>query len=175
MEENDIINDYRQRLATAHQEADKYKKLANKYSLLRLVVFASVILAVYFGIKYDDFTIFAMGITVLVFVFIWLVSRQSSFDRQKRYFIDLAEVNKNELDSIANQTNIYNNGHQFNNEKHYYSADLDIFGNASLFQLINRSSTFYGTQKLSGWLDAPSEKELILLRQNAINELAKKK
>ena len=40
MNEQDVIDDYRQRIACAQTEADKYKNLvANAYSLLRLVVF----------------------------------------------------------------------------------------------------------------------------------------
>ncbi|HEY4326991.1 MAG TPA: DNA mismatch repair protein MutS [Mucilaginibacter sp.] len=170
----DIINDYQQRITLAQQEADKYKKLANNYSLLRLVIFALIFLAVYFAVAIDDFTILAITFIVLLFGFMWLVSRQGQFERQKQYFINLKTVNENEVASILANRNIYNDGARFSNEKHYYSADLDIFGNASLFQLLNRSATSTGNLKLANWLDAPAAKETILLRQNGVKEISAK-
>jgi len=170
----EIINDYQQRISLAQQEANKYKKLANTYSLLRLSVFALVILAVYFAIIHDNFTIIALGFVVLVFIFMWLVSRQGRFERQKEYFQDLVKVNENEVESILNHTNIYAVGTHFANEKHYYSADLDIFGASSLFQLVNRAATSNGSIKLANWLNAPAAKETVLLRQDAVKELSHK-
>jgi len=170
----EIINDYQQRITSAQQEANKYKKLANTYSLLRLSIFALIILATYFAIIHDNFTILAVGFVVLIFVFMWLVSCQGRFERQKEYFQDLVKVNENEVESILNHTNIYAVGTHFANEKHYYSADLDIFGASSLFQLVNRAATSNGYSKLASWLNAPAAKETVLLRQDAVKELSHK-
>ncbi|HEY8783501.1 MAG TPA: DNA mismatch repair protein MutS [Mucilaginibacter sp.] len=172
--EQDIIQDYMQRAAFAQQEADKFKKLANTYSLLRLAVFALIVLAIYFAVKLDNFTILAMAFIGLLFVFAWLVSRQVVFEKKKKYFLDIKKVNENETGSMLNYANIYDNGSRFTNEKHYYSADLDIFGNASLFQLINRAATSTGNNKLSELLNNPAAKETIKLRQDAVKELSKK-
>ena len=89
----DIINHYQQRIAFAQQEADKYKKLANTYSLLRLGIFALIVLSVYFAIVHNDFTILAVAFVILVFGFMWLVSRQGLYERQKKYFLNLISVN----------------------------------------------------------------------------------
>ncbi|MDR3694343.1 MutS-related protein [Mucilaginibacter sp.] len=173
MDEN-IIKDYTQRVTNAQQQADKYKKLANTYSLLRLVVFALLVLALYFAIKQDDFTVLAIAFIISLFCFAWLVSRQSVFEKQKRYFLDLKTVNGNEIESILNYSNIYDNGIRFADDKHFYSADLDVFGNASLYQLLNRAATPIGNEKLAGWLSAPAAKGIILSRQEAIKELSDK-
>src|SRR5471030_1718708 len=134
--EQDIINDYRQRVFFVQQEADKFKKLANSYSLFRLGIFALIIFSTYLAIINDNFIILAIAFVILLLAFMWLVSRQGRFERQKEYFTDLVKVNTNEIESILNHENIYNNGNRYASEKHYYSADLDIFGNASLFQLV---------------------------------------
>src|ERR1700754_1286015 len=136
--EHAIINNYQQRAALASQEAAKFKKLANTYSLLRLSIFALVVVAIYFAAKQDNFSIVAIAFIALVFAFAWLVSRQSKYERQKQYFDDLEKVNNNEIASIQNHSNIYSDGSRFGNDKHYYTSDLDIFGNASLYQLVNR-------------------------------------
>ncbi|HTD40174.1 MAG TPA: hypothetical protein VK671_06100, partial [Mucilaginibacter sp.] len=173
MEQN-IINDYRARVEAASQQVNKYKKLADQYSLMRLGVFALMIVAIYFAVKLDNFTIIAVSFALLIFCFAWLVSRQSEFELQEEYFQNLLKVNENEIQSIINHHNIYNKGSQFIDDKHFYSSDLDIFGEASLFQLINRASTSTGNNKLADWLKSPGEKSEILSRQSAVRELADK-
>jgi hypothetical protein len=172
--EQDIINDYKQRAELAGQEADKYKKLANTYSLLRLSIFALIVVAIYFAVQQDNFSIVAIAFIALVFAFAWLVSRQSRYERQKQYFDDLQQVNNNEIASIQSHANMYNNGARFASDKHFYTADLDIFGNASLYQLVNRTATSTGNNKLAQWFDKPSAKEVILPRQTAVQEIATK-
>ncbi|MEO6850663.1 MAG: DNA mismatch repair protein MutS [Mucilaginibacter sp.] len=172
--EQDIINDYRQRATDAQTEADKYAKLANTYSFLRLGIFGMIILAVYFAVIYNNMLILIVAFIVLFGGFAWLVSRQSVFDKLKQHFRDLKKVNENEIESINSRSNIYSNGSDFINEGHFYTADLDIFGNASLFQLLNRAATLQGTTRLAEWLQSPSEKEVILLRQQAVEEISGK-
>jgi len=172
--EQDIINDYQQRASLAKQEADKYKGLANIYSFLRLSIFGLLAVAIYFAAVNDNFTIVAIAFIVLVFFFAWLVSKQGGFEREMKYFLDLVQVNENEIGSISAYSNLYDNGSRFGNEKHYYTSDLDIFGNASLFQLVNRTATTPGINKLAAWLSAPAQKESILSRQEAVKELSKK-
>jgi DNA mismatch repair ATPase MutS len=166
-----IINDYKDRVDAAQQQVSKYKQLADRYSLMRLGVFALLVVSIYFAERFDNFTIVAVSVVILVFCFAWLVSRQSEFELQKEYFQNLVRVNENEIQSVIHRHNIYDNGRQFVNDKHFYTSDLDIFGEASLFQLVNRSSTSAGNKKLAAWLNSPAEKSEILSRQSAIDEL----
>jgi DNA mismatch repair ATPase MutS len=170
--EQDIINNYKQRATLAGQEAAKFKNLANTYSLLRLSIFALVVVAIYFAAIQDNFSIVAIAVIVLVFAFAWLVSRHSKYERQKQYFDDLEKVNNNEITSVQSHGNIYNDGARFGNDKHYYTSDLDIFGNASLYQLVNRTATSTGNNKLAQWFDKPADRETILTRQDAVKEIA---
>lgn len=170
----DVINDYKNRATLAAAEAEKYRKLSNTYSLYRLIIFGLMILAVIIAVRLDTFSIIAIAAIILVFCFTWLVSRQSEFDKQKAYYQNLVRVNENEIQSVTDHKNIYPNGQQFTDEKHFYTSDLDIFGEASLFQLANRGATARGNQKLAAWLSAPADKPEILSRQKAVKELAGK-
>ncbi len=170
--EHPIITDYNQRATAAQQEATKYKKLANTYSLMRLSIFALIVVAISIAVQQDNFTIVAVAFVVLVFAFAWLVSRQSRFEKLKQYFEDLQKVNLNEIASIQTRANIYIDGTRFSNEKHFYTSDLDIFGNATLYQLVNRTATSTGNNKLAEWFDKPAAKETILARQQAVKEIA---
>jgi len=172
--EQDIINDYKVRAAAAGAEADKYKELINNYSLLRLGVFVLLILSVYVSVVNNNMTILVVAAIILAFCFAWLVSRQSFFIEQKNYFITLKTVTENEISSITGYSNIYDNGSAFADDKHFYSSDLDIFGNASLYQLVNRAATARGKSILSAWLSSPSEKATIYKRQESIKELSLK-
>jgi hypothetical protein len=53
-----------------------------------------------------------------------------------------------------------------------YSDDLDLFGPASLFQLLSRSATHLGRRRLAQLLVAPAEQAEIEQRQAAVKELA---
>lgn len=169
-----IIDNYTQAAALAGQEADKYKRLANTYSLFRLGIFGLMIFAIYFTIAQDNFTIMAVGFVLLLGAFAWLVGRQGNYERQRDYYLDLERINLNEITSLQSNINLYNNGQRYSNEKHFYSSDLDIFGNASLFNLVNRAATSTGNDKLAAWLNAPADKPTILLRQQAVKEIAGK-
>jgi DNA mismatch repair ATPase MutS len=173
MKEN-IIAGYRERAALAKAEADKFKRLANIYSLRRLGIFALIFAGIWAGVVLDTFTVIAISTAALVLIFAWLVARQSRFERERDYFNDLVKINLNEIDSIENYGNLYHNGSRYADEKHYYVSDLDIFGHASLFQLTNRTATTPGNDKLAGWLSAPADKATIISRQQAVKELSAK-
>jgi hypothetical protein len=172
--EQDIIDKYTQNAQLAGKEAAKYKDLANTYSFLRLGVFALMAISIYIGAVNNDFSIVAIAFGILLLCFAWLVSRQSKYEQQMKYFNDLRLINENERTSILTRQNLYDNGTKFADEKHFYTSDLDIFGNASLYQLINRAATPPGNVKLAAWLSAPATSEIIAERQEATRELSDK-
>ena len=56
-------------------------------------------------------------------------------------------------------------------EGHPYAGDLDLFGPASLFELLNTTRTEIGEQTLADWLRAPAALAEVRARQAAIDEL----
>ena len=59
----------------------------------------------------------------------------------------------------------------FSREDHLYARDLDIFGPASLFQLLSRARTHLGEELLARWLSAPADVTTVRQRQESIMEL----
>ena len=55
-----------------------------------------------------------------------------------------------------------------------FGADLDIFGPASLFELLCTARTRKGQETLAGWLKGPAEPKVIRERQRAVEELRNK-
>jgi hypothetical protein len=59
-------------------------------------------------------------------------------------------------------------------DDHPYAQDLDLFGRASVFELMNTASTEAGEETLAGWLRAPAPIAEIGARQTAAAELRAK-
>ena len=56
-------------------------------------------------------------------------------------------------------------------EQHPYAADLDLFGEGSLFELLCTARTRAGEETLARWLTEPATVEQIRLRQKAVEDL----
>ncbi|MCC7418202.1 MAG: DNA mismatch repair protein MutS [Acidobacteria bacterium] len=54
---------------------------------------------------------------------------------------------------------------------HLYARDLDLFGEGSLFELLNQARTEIGEDTLADWLLAPAAAGEIAARQSAVEEL----
>jgi hypothetical protein len=156
-------------------EIRKYEKLVNTYSFLRLFVLVAGVFLFYQSLTLENILLSEFVVLLFVVAFAFLVKQQSKFDRQKVFFQRLKAVNQNEIDNIEKHSNIYSDGAEYSDESHSYSSDLDIFGKGSLFNLVNRCATRWGLQKLAGWFSASSDEQVILERQQAVKELAKKK
>ncbi|MGH8255699.1 MAG: MutS-related protein [Steroidobacteraceae bacterium] len=62
-------------------------------------------------------------------------------------------------------------GERFNDPRHVYAADLDLFGSGNLFELLCTARTRMGESCLAGWLLAPASPASIRERQQAVAEL----
>jgi MutS-like protein len=62
-------------------------------------------------------------------------------------------------------------GERYLDAAHPYAQDLDLFGKASLFELMSSARTHIGEATLAQWLLAPETPERIRARQAAVEEL----
>jgi hypothetical protein len=62
-------------------------------------------------------------------------------------------------------------GERFADPQHPYSADLDLFGRGSLFELLCTARTSVGEDTLARWLCAPADRGEIAARHAAVAEL----
>ena len=62
-------------------------------------------------------------------------------------------------------------GERFRDPAHPYAADLDLFGDGSLFQLLTTARTPMGEEMLAKWLLAAADRATIESRQAAVAEL----
>lgn len=65
-------------------------------------------------------------------------------------------------------------GDRFLDPHHVYTADLDLFGTGSLFELLSTARTPMGEERLAGWLLAASPIPAVLERHEMVGELREK-
>ena len=63
-------------------------------------------------------------------------------------------------------------GHRFLDDSHLYARDLGLFGEVSVFELLNCARTRIGEETLAAWLKQPAEPPVVRRRQEAVKELA---
>ena len=166
------IKYYQSNITVAGNEIKQAERMINVYSFLRLGAIILGFLLIYQSFKFELIWVTELIFFGVVIFFGWLVSRQSRFEKKKLYYQNLRAVTDNEIESINFQKNIYSDGSEWQSDHHVYTSDLDIFGPASLFKLINRCSTLQGNAKLADWLLHPAESSTIRHRQEAVQELS---
>lgn len=166
------IYNYYQDIVTAYtRRADNLKKKIHLLGSIRLLLVAGLIAMVWF-FKSEDWKVLA-GIAVLFTIpFIALMVWHTKLFARKCYAEALANLCKNELNGLDYDFSAFDEAPEKSSAEHSFSLDLDLFGNHSLFQSVNRTVTFMGKEKLAGWFMQPlTDKAMILRRQEAIREL----
>ena len=152
---------------------NKINKRYNSISLLRLLSVFLCLFMLFYYIKTSEtlYTVLAF-LSFIGFLFLMRVHSKLSF--QKQLTTALLQINKNEIAFLKREKLPYENGIEFNAFHHPYAYDLDIFGEHSLFQNLNRTATYIGKKTLANQLLIQLPNEIILENQEAINELKTK-
>ncbi|MDA6072582.1 DNA mismatch repair protein [Flavobacterium sp. AC] len=151
----------------------KINKRYNSISVLRLISIFLCLFLLFYYIKTNEilYAVFAF-LSFVGFLFLMRIHSRLSF--QKELTTAILKLNKNEITYLKREKIPFENGIEFNDFHHPYAYDLDIFGEHSLFQNINRTATFVGKKTLANQLLSLSPNETILENQEAINELKTK-
>ena len=141
-----------------------------RFAWFRFLAFLLIFIPLFiFGLNW--ITISA-GVVFLV-LFLFLVKKNIQLEKQKEKYGILKKLSEEELLALQHTFSHFENGKEFLDTNHFFSYDLDLFGEGSLFQFINRTATQSGRQKLAGWLkNPPFQKNEIQQRQEAIDELS---
>lgn len=105
-------------------------------------------------------------------IFLALVIAHSRLDRTRKAAKRAVDYYERALERLNDKwAESGETGERFRDPAHPYADDLDLFGAASLFQLLNIARTTAGEATLAKWLLAPAQRDEILLRQQAVDEL----
>jgi len=165
---------YLSRLDNTQQSIDKVRRNIYYLGTYRLlIVVTSLVIAYLFRTQ----GIIVIGSIVLIGIILFLPALQkwNSLQKRKFYLETSSNCDKNELEALDYRFDAFDGASERIQITHTYSLDLDIFGNRSLFQSINRTSTFFGKQTLADWFEQSElSPEIIKERQKAIKELSNK-
>ena len=165
---------YLTRLNNTQQKLEKVRRDIYYFGTIRLLIVVCTVAAIWL---FSSKGIFIYGSILITGIVLFLIALQkwNSLQKKKYYFETSATCDKNELDALDYRFDAFDGASERIQAMHPFSLDLDIFGNHSLFQSINRTSTVYGKLYLAGWFEKPEiSPELILKRQKAIKELSSK-
>ena len=168
---DDIIQIYHNINREHEQKLSKEKRRISRISTLRFILFiAGIVGVIHF---WENGWLIVTGIAAITFLpFIFLVKLHNRLFYEKEYLEKKIEINQQELQAINYDTSSFDGGKEFIDPAHLYSYDLDVFGEHSLFQYINRTSTDLGKKRLAHWLNNHLEsKEEIEKRQEGVKEL----
>lgn len=166
------IQIYKRIIQESEQQLLKARKYIRTISLLRLLLFVEVMTATFYfwSAGWTSLLLFAL---LPFLLFIWLIKYHNQWFQRKDFLKKKIMINEQELRAFQDDFADFDNGKEYIDPTHLYTFDLDVFGNHSLFQYINRTSTPIGKQHLASWFIAHLEqKEIIEQRQKAIRELS---
>ncbi len=113
-----------------------------------------------------------LGLIVIgcVVIFLILMRRQQAAKRERNFQRNMQAVNEDEKERLAFRFKRTDNGTHFQEKNHSFGTDLDIFGDYSLYRLLNRTRTAEGSRRLAKWLKNHAPLDEILMRQEASEE-----
>lgn len=159
--------DRRQTFETLHRQLKrKYDRLALVRLVLFLIIIASVIVVWSYHIG------LAIGAMVLLLpIANWGIGKHREIYRASETAKRRAELADAEMRALDHDFSTWADGKEYLTEDHPYAGDLDIFGENSIFQFLNRTVTRLGSDQLAQQLLGPLPTEVIKSRQAAIEKL----
>lgn len=152
----------------------KLSKALKRLSFLRLSIFIAALVILIYLVSIKLFTPLLIILPVLMVAFGVVITHYNRIAYQRKHTSFLKKIN--EFEVLRGHCNLekFGPGDRFIDKNHPYTSDLDIFGEHSIFQLVNRTTTESGMILLSKWLSEPASNNEINDRQQAIKELAQK-
>lgn len=136
-----------------------------------LLVVGLVLLWIFCNVQW----ILIAGSAIIIAAFVWLMVRHERLSARKNYAETLQELYENELRGLDYDFSSFDGGAELADAGHSFGVDLDIFGDHSLFQAVNRTVIPAGHAMLAEWFRTPlTDRSEILRRQQAIRELAER-
>jgi DNA mismatch repair ATPase MutS len=172
MDKEGLAAIYNERIGEFEALHSRQKRILLLISILRLLVITGAVYFFVLAIKSGvDLLLVAAGL--LVVLFFALVSFHKNQNDRKKLLLELIHINKEELQGLDNDLSSFNDGRHFSDHEHPWTYDLDLFGEGSLFQYLNRTATHTGPARLAARLqEAVMDEKEIIARQEVTRELS---
>lgn len=162
---------YQDKIIQYQTALSSIKKKLFASSMLRLAVFLVFAFLVYYF--FGNTSLVLLFIFLGIAGFLFLVSRHTDLQQEKEKLKQLIALNETEIKVLQRDFYHLPNGKEFVNPQHEFSQDIDLFGDRSFFQYLNRTALASGKQKLANLLSS-NDIHQIKEKQEGIQELAEK-
>ncbi len=164
---------YKSKIAALETNLEILYSRRNNIAWLRFAIFITVCIAVYFLWSSGLLMIIA-AIVCGIILFLFVVSKDTDNKNAIKNFETLVAINKKEISYLHHDFYDKYDGKNLEPQHHTYAKDLDVFGQASLFQYINRCNSEQGIRLFAERLLKPLSKEKIIQQQHAVKTLSLK-
>jgi ABC-type multidrug transport system fused ATPase/permease subunit len=169
--QEETIGGYTNRQKKYKEEYEATGRSHYRLGLARLVVLLASAATFYLYYRDDTWRYLVAGVA-LAAVFVVLVRIQQQVHRKKLLAQELMRINEEEAGYLREGMLPFADGSRFKDPGHAYAADLDIFGDRSLYQHLNRTDTEMGGNALAQALLKRQEAAAIPQRQQAVAEMS---
>ena len=175
MEQQSKIEDiyrYYNTLINSHSAILKHlKRRIYHIGTLRLLLIVGVFVVLWL-LRDKDWGILVLLSVVFLLAFLFLVVYHSKLFEKRHFEEGLIRLFKNELKALDYDFSAFDGAFEQIDSQHPFSMDLDIFGDGSLFQSINRTVTTFGKESLVARFKQPlCDKNEILMHQESVAEM----
>lgn len=168
-----VFDYYNSKIDILTSEQQKLQKRKSVFGILRLGSIITIIFSFYYLWSIEKY--YAIGLAILLLIiFIKLIYKDLANRSAIKHLGYLIQINKDELLALEGSYYHFSDGKSFIPQNHFYANDMDVFGHASLFQYLNRTTSEPGAEKLAEWLSSPASEAIITERQQATKELVTK-
>ena len=162
-------DEYRARLSARRATHARLSRIDEQFSYARLAVFAAVVLLIVAAWR-GWMAPWWIALPVVAFVAL-VVKHDAVISRRDAAARAIAFYDRGLARIEDRWAGGGEPGERFRNPEHLYANDLDLFGPASLFELLSIARTRAGEDTLAAWLLAPADPEEIRARQQATADL----
>ncbi len=168
--DNDIKSIYEKKLETVQLNILSLQNRSQRYSTIRLILFIGTVTLAAISLFKVHFSLLWAVIPLMAFI-VSVVKHDRIFREKERlgWILGFYEDGLRRINDAWYGHGL--RGTDYVDENHLFARDLDIFGEDSLFELMCTAQTAGGETQLAAWLTAPSERDIILARQEAVKEL----
>ncbi len=163
-------SEYELRLAVRRQAVQDRDRQDRIIALARLAAAVAAIVLALSAWRWSVVSWWWLALPAVLFLALWIVHGRILDGRRRAeravefYVRGLARIDDRWIGTGPR-------GDRFQDDDHPYAADLDLFGEGSLFQLLSLARTRSGEETLAAWLCAPAAPGVVRGRQEALQAL----
>lgn len=151
---NNLSDFYASRVADGKKMVKHHSRKLLVLSFFRLAAFLMILVCPYFLRNYGWGTVIVSAF-FFISAFLILVKHYQAVSREKTFEQLKTELNRNELLALDHVFSHFEAGEAYIDPHHMNAYDLDIFGQGSLFQYLNRTVSPKGSELLAEMLKNP--------------------